>query len=441
MRNPAGKRRDGDKSSTKKRLPVSQLKPGMYVVALDRSWFKTPFLFHRKLIKDLAEIELFKLHGIREVVIDLARNADLSMSADVDGQAGDRAPGITRAAPDADKSGAKKTLPNFSASLAVQRLQPLVEELPEAQTIHQEALKQAQRIFDGVGSGAPVSGAEVKKIVTDLLNSIVRSPEASLLLAQMRRLQNDPFAHAVNVCVLSLVVATKENLDCDIWALGMGALLHDVGQTRLPGNLMRQTSPYTVQERRLMERHPILGAAILQQSGNAPELTQRIVAEHHERIDGTGYPYGLWGAQISLPSQLVAITDLYDTMLTGLNRRPLRPVEVLRQLYLEGGSGSLDRKLIEKVIGSLGLYPIGSLVELDMGERAVVIAANRTNPLKPMLRIVLSPDGTALANGSMVDLAENGSDAIQRRILRVLNPGAERIDVMAYLKPEVDFQG
>jgi len=188
-----------------------------------------------------------------------------------------------------------------------------------------------------------------------------------------------------------------------------------------------------------MKRHPSLGAAILHESGNVPELAQRIAAEHHERIDGTGYPYGLWGAQISFPSQLVAIADMYDNMLTGSHQSPLQPVEVLRQLHLEGRSGALDRKLIEKVINCLGFYPVGTLVELDTGETGIVIAANRTNSLKPVLRIVSSRDGAAHPSGPIVDLAQADTDAVVRRIVRSLEPGAALVDVMAYLKPKADF--
>ena len=211
----------------------------------------------------------------------------------------------------------------------------------------------------------------------------------------------------------------------------MGAMLHDVGISRLPRNLLRKSGAYTEQERRLMERHPILGATILRQSENIPELAQRIAIEHHERIDGSGYPYGIHGAEISLSSQLVAITDLYDNMLTGRNRPPLQPIEVLRQLYLQSNAGALDRGLVEKVIHCLGVYPVGSLVELNTGERGIVIATNRADSLKPMLRIVSAVDGAAEPDGSIVDLAAAQSDAAERRIFRALDPAKEHFDLMA----------
>jgi putative nucleotidyltransferase with HDIG domain len=221
-----------------------------------------------------------------------------------------------------------------------------------------------------------------------------------------------------------------EGLDNSITALGMGALLHDVGKTRLPRNLICKPTAYTDQERRLMERHPTLGATILRRSENIPELAQRIAAEHHERIDGSGYPCGIRGAELLLPSQLVAITDLYDNMLTGRNRPALQPIEVLRQLYLRSNAGALDRRLVEKVIHCLGVYPIGSLVELNTGERGIVIASNRVDSLKPTLRLVSSRGGVTEPTGPVVNLAESDSDAVERRIFRALDPEKEQIDFM-----------
>jgi len=418
---------------TKKQITISELKPGMYVVGLDRSWFQTPFLFHRKLIKDAAEIEMFKLHGIREVVIDVSEGADSEppLHSEPDELTGAQRPDVAAPTPAAEAASPKNGAQAQAKTLAEKVFRPLTRELKVARTIHDEALALARRIFDGVGSGAPVHSPAARKVVTDLLSSITRSPEANLMLAQMRRFQNDLMTHAVNVCVLSLVVATMERLDNSITALGLGAMLHDVGKTRLPRNLIRRPSGYTEQERRLMERHPTLGATILRQSENIPELAQRIAAEHHERIDGSGYPCGIRGAEIALPSQLVAITDLYDNMLSGRYRPPLQPIEVLRQLYLQSNAGALDRGLIEKVIRCLGVYPIGSLVELNTGERGIVIAANRADSLKPTLRIVSSADGAAEPHGPIVNLAESHSDSTERRIFRALDPAKEQLDVMA----------
>jgi HD-GYP domain-containing protein (c-di-GMP phosphodiesterase class II) len=410
--------------SRRKRVPVSQLKPGVYVVALDQSWFQTPFMLHRRLIKDFEEIELLKKHGVREVVIDIARGADID-------------PSLSTLEPaEADRSENQKlspAVPQPRSSLPPEAtLQTVVEELEISRTIHDEALSAARDIFTGVGSGSPINSPIARQVVTNLLSSITRSPEANLLLTQMRRFQNELFTHSVNVCVLSLVVGTFEGLEDEITTLGLGALLHDVGQTRLPRNLTHKNGIFTETERRIMEQHPGLGALILKQSENMPKTVTRIVLEHHERLNGSGYPCGLRNAEIAFLSQIVAITDAYDAMLMGRNQLPAPPVEVLRQLYLQGSAGAFDRSLVERIIHGLGVYPIGSLVELSTGERGIVIASNRADSLKPTLRVVVSGDALACLNGPVINLAETNGDP--RRIVRALDPAKEGIDVMAHLR-------
>jgi len=176
----------------------------------------------------------------------------------------------------------------------------LTQEIHAAQTIHQHALAAAQSIFDGVGGGARVNGEVARKVVVDLMSSIKRSPEANLLLMQMRRYQEDAFVHSVNVCVLSLVVNAYDAFDSDgsdTCALGLGALLHDIGETRIPRNLTRKKDSFSDAERRLLEQHPKLGAMLLEQSEDVPMLARRIVLEHHERIDGFGYPRRTGGGE------------------------------------------------------------------------------------------------------------------------------------------------
>lgn len=211
-------------------------------------------------------------------------------------------------------------------------------------------------------------------------------------------------------------------------------MLHDVGLTRLPRNLTRKIGEFTETERRIMEQHPGLGAVMLKQSGRIPEAARRIVLEHHERLNGSGYPCGLQRPAIAYLSQIVAITDAYDSMLTGRNQLAAPPIEVLRQLYFQGSAGAFDRDLVERIIHCLGIYPIGSLVELSTGERGIVIAPNRTDTLKPTVWIVSSADGLATPNGPIVNLADSDPADKARCITRALDPAKEGIDVMAHLK-------
>lgn len=409
--------------NAQKRIPVSRVKPGMYVAGLDRSWLETPFLFHRKLIKSTEEIEILKRNGVREVIIDVSRGLDVD--------------GVTVEEPLAERNAdhrAPKNDGTRTPSAGELNFRALTRELKTAQRAHQEALAAAESIFDGVRGGGSIKREIAQRVVADLGASIVRSPEASLLLMQMRRFQMDLFVHAVNVCVLSLVVATLEEFDFDAPAFALGALLHDVGETRIPRNLLRKQEAFTESERKLLAQHPTLGALLLQNAEGLPPLVRQIVLEHHERIDGSGYPNRVRGADVSFAGQVVAITDAYDDMLSGRNQAPLQASEVLRQLFLQSSAGAFDRALVERVIRCLGVYPIGSLVELNTGERGIVVAANRSDTLKPTVRIVTTRTGMNQYNGPIVSLADSDNGAPERRIVAALDPGRERIDPLAFLK-------
>ena len=122
-------------------------------------------------------------------------------------------------------------------------------------------------------------------------------------------------------------------------------------------------------------------------------------------------------------------------MLSGRNQVALQPTEVLRQLYLQANTGTVERDLVEKVIRSLGVYPIGSVVELNTGERGVVVATNRAAALKPVVRVIMSRSGLVLFNGPIVGLADAApNDAIERRIVGVLDPLKERVDPLVFMR-------
>jgi putative nucleotidyltransferase with HDIG domain len=419
-----------DASKTRKRVLVSQLKPGVYVAELDQSWFESPFYFHRRMITDASEIELLRKAGIREVVIDTARGADVDGANSAAESAGTTTesrveipiPDVPARSPGAPTE--NETVAAFTREFAI------------ARSLHADALRAAKNIFAGVGSGLPINSSETQKVVTDLLTSVTRAPEANLLLTQIRGFETDLFTHAVNVCVLSLVVGTLEQLDADISALGIGALLHDVGKTRLPRNLLRKKRPYSDADRRLFEQHPQLGFMVVQQTGTLPEAAMQIVAHHHERVDGSGFPSGLTKSEIPALSQLVGVIDTYDNMLSGLSYPRLQPIEILRQVFLQAKNGAFDEALVERMIRSLGVYPAGSVVELDTGERAIVVAANRADTLRPMVRIISSRDRKPVKDGALVNLAGHGADC---RIVRALDPLREQLNVSSYLNFEPEL--
>jgi HD-GYP domain-containing protein (c-di-GMP phosphodiesterase class II) len=178
-----------------------------------------------------------------------------------------------------------------------------------------------------------------------------------------------------------------------------------------------------------MQEHPRLGATMLAQTPAITPETCRLVAEHHERLDGSGYPQGLRGAALSSLSQTVAIADIYETMLGNrAGRPPLLPAQALKELYQCGRLQQLDLHLVEMMVRCLGIYPVGSLVVLNTGERAVVIAANPANVLRPVVRLLGEQQPWGGVPPVLIDLAAPDTGP-SRSILQALDPATAGHDV------------
>jgi cyclic di-GMP phosphodiesterase len=301
-------------------------------------------------------------------------------------------------------------------------------------TVHSEAATTVQSLFEGTKTGAPLNSAVAQAVVHHLMETVLSQPEALAGLIHMRQFETNLYAHVINVCIFALMLGAMQDLDKTALAcLGVGALLHDVGQVHLPRNLIRKSSLYTAQEQRLMQTHPHLGVTMLSRTPHMPENACRIVAEHHERLDGSGYPQGLAGAALSPLSQIVAIADVYETMLgTRQGRPPLLPAQAIKELYQQGRAQQLNLHLVEKMIRCLGIYPVGSLIELNTGERGIVLAVNHRKALHPVVHILWDQTHQYYAIPMTVDLAAPDAVTPIRTIRDVLDPAVEGYDIATY---------
>jgi putative nucleotidyltransferase with HDIG domain len=217
-------------------------------------------------------------------------------------------------------------------------------------------------------------------------------------------------------------------------ALGAGALLHDIGYVRLPRNLYRRSHDLTEQERTLMQQHPALGLAILQEAQEDRDAVVRIVAEHHERSDGSGFPHKLTEHSLSVLAQLVGLVDAYDGMVSRRGGRPaMLPHDAVRQLFSLGDTGQYAKDLIRAMIGSLGVYPIGSLVLLNTAEQAVVVGMSHRQRLKPVVKVITGPHGESYPTPIRIDLGAQAAGNPERTIKKALDPLHERVNVAMFL--------
>lgn len=409
-----------------KRIPIDQLKVGMFIAGMDQPWYRTPFLLHKWLLTNPEDIVQLKRHGIREVTIDMDRGLDVGVSASL---------ATSEASPSAEP-------PSASPQTDVSPPDPQGQPGGTAAVAYREALDSMERIFRDLEAGQPPKIATLRSIVSDLLQQIVAQPESMMLqicLDKMRRFDKTLSSHGMEVCVLALIVAVEHGSEeTDREAIGIGALLHDIGYVRLPRNLYRKATPLTEQEKTLASQHPQLAATVLAQADPFPEAVTRIIAQHHEYLDGSGFPKRLKGGAISPLAQLVGLVDFYNE-LVGMEhgRPPLLPHDAIRQLYLLGEKGHFDKKLVEVAIKALGVYPIGSLIKLNTSECGVVIGLNHDDRLRPRIRIISSPTGDLLSEAIDVNLGDTAADQPTRTILRALDPNHEHVDLPRYFETAI----
>jgi HD-GYP domain-containing protein (c-di-GMP phosphodiesterase class II) len=353
----------------------------MYVAELDRPWTDTPFMFqgfHLRTEQQLATLKKFCKH----VFVDIERTEKAEPPRPPAAQF--RIKGSTA----------------YPEKVAVE------VEYRQATTDYARTLTTVGELLKPVAKqGGVLDAKDVKESVSRLTDSVVRNPDAMLLVTRLREKSAEAHARALQVSIYLLVFArflqlSREELEL----LGLLGLLQDVGKTRLPPGLMEKKGPLTQEETELARRHVEFSAEILAATPGLPPKLPELALLHHERQDGTGYPRGLKGEEIGLYGSMAAIADTFDA-LTAVRpyAEPLPPSGALSYLYKERGTG-FHADLVEQFIQCVGVFPVGSVVELNSGEIGIVITQNLVRRLKPRVMVVLDAQGNPMRPHKILDL-------------------------------------
>lgn len=419
--------------AVKKKIGVQHLRLGMYVSELDRPWIESRFLFQGFEIRTQEELE--ELQRICKYVY---------VETDVEYQQDGPRTSLPVGVPAPDEFGAKRLgfeiLDKFSEHQPHKpRYDDIVsveEEMGAAREIERETRSLVYNIMEDARLGRSLDTATAKDRVHGMVRSILRNPDALVCLTQLKNKDEYTAMHSVRVCVLALAFGRhlglpEENLNI----LGLGALLHDVGKMKVPVDILNKPGGLTPDEFAMMKRHVPFGVEILQQNAGIPESAIDVVRGHHERFDGSGYALGLKGDQIGLFGQVGAIVDCYDAITSDrAYHKGMSPHDALRKLY-EWRRKDFHDRLVEQFIQCMGIYPIGSVVEMNTGSIGVVVSVNRIRRLRPRIALVLDANKQPLQSVKIIDLMQErpqpGRRAIEIR--NVLPVGSFGINPVQYL--------
>ena len=284
-------------------------------------------------------------------------------------------------------------------------------ELAEANLISTEAQKVIHQVMSEVRFGQSVKMEAVKNVVEEITDSVFRNQDALIYLSRIKQKDTYTFQHSVSVCVLMISFSKEINIDRETinW-IGIGALLHDIGKMMIPLEILNKPGTLTEDEFNKMKEHVALGTKTLSQTPGMDPSAIRMVAEHHERLDGRGYPEGLEGESISLFGQMVAITDVYDAMTSDrVYRQAVSPSEVLKN-FLAWSKVQFKEELVQRFIKTVGIYPVGTLVRLGNDHLALVTAQGRKDLLHPVVLVVYDAKKKYYLLPYKIDLSGSASE-------------------------------
>jgi HD-GYP domain-containing protein (c-di-GMP phosphodiesterase class II) len=358
----------------------------MHVASPDIDWKTRPYLyFADEYIATEEQVQQIIAQGFQEVYIDLDKSSSSS--------------------PTTPTLSAEQELSEHKKTATPKAKTALEEELPKAVKVHGESIGYARRFMNDMRAGK-VNMEDASQNMEHIMGSLERNADALLSLSRLQQTDNYTYTHCVNVCILTTMFARhlRQN-DKKIFAAGLAGMFHDLGKAMVPLAILNAPRKLNDAEFAVMRSHPVLGYEQLVTVPNIlPEVLMGAI-QHHEKYNGTGYPHGLAGDAISNIGCMVGVADIYDALTsTRPYKTSIHPHRALGIMF-EMRDKDLQHEYIAQFIRMLGIYPVGSVVEMEDGSMGVVSASNEEWPLKPVVTIVRNPDGKKIV-GKKYNLAE-----------------------------------
>jgi HD-GYP domain-containing protein (c-di-GMP phosphodiesterase class II) len=359
----------------------------MFVADLDRPWLDTPFLIQGFLLEDAEDLRTLQ-RLCQYVEIDLQRS-----TIDLDSLRQLFMPPSPERKRESPHSFMEQPLGPPGVELTVYADQaPFEDELPRASEAYARTKETFSELVHGVLTGGDLRIEQVDEVVDEMVESMISNPDAMMWVSRLQKEDVETYAHGIRVSVYLLALGRHLGFPTpELHQLGMAGLLLDLGKINTPRHLLDKRGKLTPEEFEEVKRHVDHGLDLLSGSHTLHSNVFEGIAQHHERLNGRGYPKGLKGDDIGIFGRMAGIADSFAALTSP---RPyestISPSDALSKLY-EASGEYFHRPLIERFVQAIGAFPVGSLVELSTGEVAVVVRHNRVRRLQPAVLLITDP--------------------------------------------------
>ena len=371
------------------KVEIQKLRLGMFIAELDRPWLDTPFLIQGFLLEEEEDLRTLQ-RLCRYVEVDLRRSTiDLSALHELFDPP---PPGKKRPLKGPHSFIEQPLAPPGVALTSYSDRAPFEEELPRASEAYDRTKETLAEVVHGALTGNDLRIDRVDEVVDEMVESMISNPDAMMWVTRLQKEDVKTYSHGVRVSVYLLALGRHLGFPTpELHQLGMAGLLLDLGKINTPRALLEKRGKLTPEEFEEVKRHVDHGLELL---AGSPLLHTNVlegIAQHHERLNGRGYPKGLEGDDIGIFGRMAGIADSFAALTSP---RPyestISPSEALGKLY-EASGEYFHRPLLERFVQAIGAFPVGSLVELSTGEIAVVVRHNRVRRLQPSVLLITDP--------------------------------------------------
>ena len=358
-----------------KRIRVEQLQLGMYVHEFCGSWFNHPFLCEAFLLDNEKKLHDIQSSSIAEVWIDSDKGLDCGG-------------GKSKKMLDSEVDG---ILARANLSNKMPRHVDIAQEAEAAVKVCSESQKAVASMFHEVRMGKSMDARDVLPVVEEITTSVLRNSGALISLARLKDKDNYTYMHSVSAYALMAALARTLEMNAEqIRNAALAGLTHDIGKTKTPLDILNKPGKLTETEFEVIKNHPADGYRILQEGSGISDIALIVSLQHHEKLDGSGYPNQLTHEQIGPYAKMSAVCDVYDAITSD---RPYKqgwePAEAIRKMA-EWSHRYFDQRIFHAFVKTIGIYPVGTLVKLESDHLGVVLEQTNYSLLTPILMVFFS---------------------------------------------------